>query len=70
MIERLSPAELNVLRRITTPNVCGAAETLGCRLRHEGLTDPAIACRLPDLGHPKSPAHTRSNVYQESEWLP
>lgn len=50
MTEPLSPAEIDDLRRITTPTVCNAIEKFGCRPRDQGFMDPSVSCRFPELG--------------------
>jgi 4-hydroxy-4-methyl-2-oxoglutarate aldolase len=48
--EYLSPAELEELRKITTPTVSNAIETFKVRSRSEGFMDSSIRCMFPELG--------------------
>lgn len=50
MRQPLSLAELESLRRFSTPTICNAIETFGVRPRNEGFMDSTIVCRFPDLG--------------------
>ena len=46
----LNEADLDALRKITSPTVCNAIETLDLRPRSEGFMGPEINCIFPDLG--------------------
>jgi regulator of RNase E activity RraA len=47
---RLSPAELRVLRRYSSPTISNAIELFDVRPRHTGFLPHTIRCLLPDLG--------------------
>lgn len=46
----LSPAQLDALRRLSTPTVSNAIERFDLRPRHQGFLSPEIRCLFPDLG--------------------
>jgi 4-hydroxy-4-methyl-2-oxoglutarate aldolase len=46
----LSPAEIEALRKITTPTMSNAIETFNVRPRNEGFMDSSVRCILPELG--------------------
>jgi regulator of RNase E activity RraA len=48
-MEPLTPNELDALRRITTPTIANAIETLRIRPRSEGFMDPTVRCVFPEL---------------------
>ena len=50
MSEALNAADLEALRKITSPTVCNAIETLNVRRRNEGFMDSSIRCIFPELG--------------------
>ncbi len=45
----LTDAELDALRRITSPSICNGIETFNVRDRSEGFMRSDIVCRFPDL---------------------
>jgi regulator of RNase E activity RraA len=46
----LTLAELEALRRITSPTIANAIETFKTRSRSDGFMDPSIRCIFPELG--------------------
>ena len=46
----LSPAEIEALRKISTPTMSNAIETFNVRPRSEGFVDSSVRCILPELG--------------------
>jgi 4-hydroxy-4-methyl-2-oxoglutarate aldolase len=48
--DHLSPAEIEELRKITTPTVSNAIERFNVRSRSEGFMDSSIRCMFPELG--------------------
>src|SRR5436190_6730530 len=46
----LSAAELDALRRYSTPTISNAIELFDVRPRHTGFLPHTIRCLLPDLG--------------------
>ena len=46
----LTNAQLDELRKFTTPTICNAIEMFKVRRRNEGFMLPEIVCRFPDLG--------------------
>lgn len=50
MSPSLTEAELDALRRLTTPTVANAIETFKVRSPSEGFTDSTIRCLFPELG--------------------
>jgi 4-hydroxy-4-methyl-2-oxoglutarate aldolase len=47
--EPLSPAELDALRRFSTPSISNAIERFDIRPRHHGFTGPDIRCMFPEM---------------------
>ncbi|HZW33726.1 MAG TPA: RraA family protein [Isosphaeraceae bacterium] len=47
---RLSPAELRLLKRYSSPTISNAIELFDVRPRHTGYLPHTIRCLLPDLG--------------------
>ena len=50
MSDRLSPQEIEALKKITTPTISNAIETFDVRSRSEGFMDSSIRCMFPELG--------------------
>lgn len=50
MSRRLTQAQLNELRKFTTPTICNAIEMFRIRRRNEGFMTPEVVCRFPDMG--------------------
>jgi regulator of RNase E activity RraA len=50
MSEPLSAAEIEALRRITTPTLANAIETFEVRPRSAGFMDSTVRCIFPELG--------------------
>ena len=50
MSKRLTQAQLNQLRKFTTPTICNAIEMFRIRRRNEGFMTPEVVCRFPDIG--------------------
>ena len=50
MVAPLSPAEIEALKKITTPTMANAIETFNVRARNQGFMDSSIRCILPELG--------------------
>jgi regulator of RNase E activity RraA len=46
----LTPAEMEELRRISSPTIANAIETFHVRPRVEGITGPGVRCLFPALG--------------------
>src|SRR6266487_2928426 len=46
----LSMAQLDVLRKLSTPTVSNAIELFDLRPRNQGFMSPEIRCLFPDLG--------------------
>ena len=46
----LSPADLEALRKLSTPTVANAIELFNVRPRNQGFMSPEIRCLFPDLG--------------------
>jgi regulator of RNase E activity RraA len=46
----LATAELDALRKLSTPTVSNAIELFNVRPRHQGFMSPEIRCQFPDLG--------------------
>lgn len=46
----LSPAEIEALRKISTPTMSNAIETFNVRPRSDGFVDSSVRCILPELG--------------------
>jgi regulator of RNase E activity RraA len=47
--DRLSPEELEALRRYSTPSISNAIERFDVRPRHHGFTGPEIRCMFPEM---------------------
>ena len=50
MAAALSRAEIEALRKISTPTMSNAIETFNVRPRNEGFMDSSVRCILPELG--------------------
>jgi 4-hydroxy-4-methyl-2-oxoglutarate aldolase len=46
----LSPADIEALRKISTPTMSNAIETFNVRPRSDGFVDSSVRCILPELG--------------------